>query len=131
MLKAKVNIQVLKVVRRLITLFKPFFRGKEIYSFEMSIFFKILVRIASNGPQIDQSHGENRLSHIIVWENLPWIIHWIHIEIIHIEIIIFPNYNWWLIIDCFGHPNYFDDSFMKSQSISPLREWFSSLVVLS
>ena len=31
----------------------------------MSIFFEILVRIASYGPQIDQSHGENRLSHII------------------------------------------------------------------
>ena len=30
MLKAKVNIQVLKVNRRLLTLFKPFFRGKEI-----------------------------------------------------------------------------------------------------
>ena len=39
MLKAKVNIQVLKVDRRLITLFKPFFQGKEIYSSEMSIFF--------------------------------------------------------------------------------------------
>ena len=64
-MKAKVNIQVLKVDRRLITLFKPFFRGKEIKSFEMSIFFEILVRIASYGPQIDQSHGENRLSHII------------------------------------------------------------------
>ena len=32
----------------------------------MSIFFAILVRIASYGPQIDQSHGENRLSHIIM-----------------------------------------------------------------
>ena len=32
----------------------------------MSIFFEILVRIASYGPQIDQSHGENRLSHIII-----------------------------------------------------------------
>ena len=30
MLKAKVNIKVLKVDRRLITLFKPFLRGKEI-----------------------------------------------------------------------------------------------------
>ena len=29
MLKAKVNIQVLKVYRRLKTLFKPFFRGKK------------------------------------------------------------------------------------------------------
>ena len=33
----------------------------------MSIFFKILVRIAIYGPQIDQSHGENRLSHITIW----------------------------------------------------------------
>ena len=65
MLKDKDNIQVLKVDRRLITLFKPFFRGKEIKSFEMSIFFEILVRIASYGPQIDQSDGENRLSHIM------------------------------------------------------------------
>ena len=32
----------------------------------MSIFFKILVRIASYGPQIDQSQGHNRLSHIII-----------------------------------------------------------------
>ena len=31
----------------------------------MRIFFEILVRIASYVPQIDQSHGENRLSHII------------------------------------------------------------------
>ena len=31
----------------------------------MSIFFEILVRIASYGPQIDQSHGENRVSYII------------------------------------------------------------------
>ena len=47
MLKAKVNIQVFKVDRRLITLFKPFFRGKEIKSSETSIFFQILVRITS------------------------------------------------------------------------------------
>ena len=40
MSKAKVNIQVLKVDSRLITLFKPFFRGKEILSSEMSIFSK-------------------------------------------------------------------------------------------
>ena len=32
----------------------------------MSIFFEIMVRIASYGPQIDQSHNENRLSHIIM-----------------------------------------------------------------
>ena len=32
----------------------------------MSIFLEILVRRASYGPQIDQSHGENRLSHIII-----------------------------------------------------------------
>ena len=31
----------------------------------MSIFFEILVRKASYGPQIDQPQGENRLSHII------------------------------------------------------------------
>ena len=31
----------------------------------MSFFFEILVRLASYGPQIDQLHGENRLSHII------------------------------------------------------------------
>ena len=41
----------------------------------MSFFFEILVRIASYGPQIDQSHGENRLNHIIMInipsENLP------------------------------------------------------------
>ena len=40
MLKAKVNIQVLKVDRRLITLFKHFFRGKEILTSKMSVFFK-------------------------------------------------------------------------------------------
>ena len=67
MLKAKVNIQFLKVDRRLITLFKHFFRGKETWTSEMSISVKILVRIASYGPQIDQSHGENRLSHIITF----------------------------------------------------------------
>ena len=32
----------------------------------MSIFFEIMVRIASYRPQIDQSHDENRLSHIIM-----------------------------------------------------------------
>ena len=32
----------------------------------MSIFVEILVRIASYGLQIDQSHGENRLSHILI-----------------------------------------------------------------
>ena len=32
----------------------------------MSIFFEILVRIANYGPQIDQSRGENRLSHTIM-----------------------------------------------------------------
>ena len=31
----------------------------------MSFFFEILVCMASYGQQIDQSHGENRLSHII------------------------------------------------------------------
>ena len=33
----------------------------------MNIFFEILIRIASYGPQIDQSHSENRLSHIRRW----------------------------------------------------------------
>ena len=65
MLKDKVNSQVLKVDSRHITLFKPFFRGKEIKISEMSIFFEVLVRIASYGPQIEQSHGENKFSHII------------------------------------------------------------------
>ena len=68
MLKAKVNIQVFKVDRRLITLFKPFFRGKEIQSSEMSIFFKNFgpyCNLRIYGPQIDQSQGENRLSRII------------------------------------------------------------------
>ena len=32
----------------------------------MSFLFEILVRIAGYGPQIDQSHGENRLSHIVI-----------------------------------------------------------------
>ena len=36
----------------------------------MSIFFEILVRIASYGPKIDQSHGENGLSRIIIEFNL-------------------------------------------------------------
>ena len=40
MLNIKVNIQVLKVNRLLITLFKPVFRGKGIQGSEMSIFFK-------------------------------------------------------------------------------------------
>ena len=64
MLKAKVNIQVLKVDRRLITLFKHFSEVKRFRPFR-AFALKILVRIASYGPQIDQSHGENRLSHII------------------------------------------------------------------
>ena len=68
MLKAKVNIQVLKVDRRLITLFKPFFRGKEIQSSVMSIFFEILVCMASYGPQIDQSHGDVGLSYFKCFE---------------------------------------------------------------
>ena len=33
----------------------------------MSFFFESLVRIASYGPLIDKSHGENRLSHIIMY----------------------------------------------------------------
>ena len=64
LLKDEVNVQVLRVARRLLTFFKPFYRdrGLELWN----ICFKILVRIASDGPQIDQSHGENRLSHIII-----------------------------------------------------------------
>ena len=38
-------------------------------SSEMSIFFEILVRTASYGPKIDQSHDENRLNHIIMYIN--------------------------------------------------------------
>ena len=51
MLKDKGNIQFLKVDRRFITLFKPFFRGEEIKSSEMRIIFEILVRIGSFQPQ--------------------------------------------------------------------------------
>ena len=51
MLKDKGNIQVLKVDRRFITLFKLFFRGEEIKSSEMRIFFEILVRIGRFQPQ--------------------------------------------------------------------------------
>ena len=65
MLKAKINIQVLKVDRRLITIFKPFSEVKRFRAPKWAFSLKILVRIASYGPQIDQSHGENRLSHII------------------------------------------------------------------
>ena len=67
MLKAKVNIQLLKVDRRLITLFKPFFCEIKRFRAPKGAFsLKILVPKASYGPQIDQSHGENRLSHIIM-----------------------------------------------------------------
>ena len=38
----KVNVQVLKVDRLLITIFKPFFRGKEIKRSEMRIFSHII-----------------------------------------------------------------------------------------
>ena len=65
MLKAKVNIQVLKVNRRLITLFKPFSEEKRFNAPKLAFSLKILVRIASYGPQIDQWRGENRISHII------------------------------------------------------------------
>ena len=66
MLKAKVNIQVFKVDRRFITLFKPFSEVKRFRAPKGAFSLKILVRIASYGPQIDQSHGENRISHIIM-----------------------------------------------------------------
>ena len=36
----------------------------------MCIFIEILVRVASYGRQIDQPHGENRLSHIIIQFNI-------------------------------------------------------------
>ena len=58
MLKAKVNIQVLKVHRRLITSEVKRFRA-------LKGAFSLEIYVASYGPQIDQSHGENRLSHII------------------------------------------------------------------
>ena len=38
----------------------------------MSIFFESLVRIASYRPQIDQSHAENRRSHIIIFKFAVW-----------------------------------------------------------
>ena len=67
MLKAKVNIQVFKVDRRFITLFKSFFfQVKRFRPPKWAFSLKILVRIASYVPQIDQSRGENRLSHIIM-----------------------------------------------------------------
>ena len=66
MLKAKVNIQFLKVDRRLITLFEPFFpRKRDLEPRNEHFLLKILVPTASYRPQIDQSHSENRLSHII------------------------------------------------------------------
>ena len=73
MLNVKVNIQVLKVDRRLITLSKHFSEVKRFRPSKCAFSLNILVRIASYGPQIDQSHGENRLSHIIknFIENLP------------------------------------------------------------
>ena len=95
MLKAKVNIQVLKVDRRLKLYLNIFCEVKRFRSPKWAFSLKSLVRIASYGPQIGQSHGENRLSHIInifiLWEkskkeilrggrgvvlnqNLTWII---------------------------------------------------------
>ena len=38
----------------------------------MSIFVKILVRIANNGSRIDQSDGKNRLGHIIRGVRNTW-----------------------------------------------------------
>ena len=65
MLNAKVNIQVFKVDGRLITLFNFFSEVKRFRPPKSAFSLKILVRIAGYRPQIDQSHGENRLSHII------------------------------------------------------------------
>ena len=47
----------------------------------MSIFFEILVRIAIYGSQIDQSHGDNRLTHMIIEARAQcvdraWILYW-------------------------------------------------------
>ena len=66
MLKDEVNIQVLKVDTRLKTFFNIFFEIKRFRTAKLAFGFESLVRVASHGPQIDQSHGEDRLSHIII-----------------------------------------------------------------
>ena len=55
MVKEKVNIQVRKVDRRLLTLFKPFSEVKRFRGPKWAFAFEILVSIASYWPQIDQS----------------------------------------------------------------------------
>ena len=61
MLKDEVNIQVLKVETRLKTFFNIFFEIKRFRAAKLAFGFESLVRVASHGPQIDQSHGEDRL----------------------------------------------------------------------
>ena len=70
MLKDKVNIQVLKVDRRLITLFKPVFRGKEIWRSEMSIFFEILARIFYRSTQLRRGKSTGRDSRCFAYEKM-------------------------------------------------------------
>ena len=66
MLKDEVNIQVLKVDTRLKTFCNIFFEIKRFRAAKLAFGFESLVRVASHGPQIDQSHGEDRLTHIII-----------------------------------------------------------------
>ena len=66
MLKDEVNIQVLKVDTRLKTFCNIFFEIKRFRAAKLAFGFESLVRVASHGPQIDQSRGEDRLSHIII-----------------------------------------------------------------
>ena len=71
MLKDEVNTQVLKVGRHLITFVKPFFEIKRFRAAKWAFNVEILVRLASYGLQIGQSHGENRLGHIIMASYVP------------------------------------------------------------
>ena len=64
MLKDEVKIQVLKVPDVLQLYVNLLLGEKEIWNCEMSICFEILVRIASYGPKIGQSHGENNIINI-------------------------------------------------------------------
>ena len=65
MLKDEVNIQVLKVETRLKTFFNIFFEIKRFRAAKLAFGFESLVRVASHGPH-GESHGEDRLSHIII-----------------------------------------------------------------
>ena len=69
MLKDKVNIQVLKVDRRLSL--NLFFKMKRFTCIELQNEHLLLFRLASYGQQIDQSQGENRFSH-----KITNCIHW-------------------------------------------------------